>query len=214
MPGFLVDELKEYVAMLYDPKPDDRIFKITKSNLSKVFHNLSEEAGLDRITVHGLRHSHVSLLINKKYDIFEVSKRIGHKSIKTTQDIYGHLFDEVQRTIANDLDYMSEKRVDNHNRFRSLTVAFRASPEENEQINVAVSLSGLSKQDYIISKLLDRTIHVQGNCKVHRAVYDRLSEVLAELQRIQSGDQVNDELLDNISLITNLVDHLYIKTNL
>lgn len=104
MPGFLVDELKEYVAMLYDPKPDDRIFKITKSNLSKVFHNLSEEAGLDRITVHGLRHSHVSLLISKKYDIFEVSKRIGHKSIKTTQDIYGHLFDEVQRTIANDLD--------------------------------------------------------------------------------------------------------------
>ena len=104
MPGFLVDELKEYVAMLYDPKPDDRIFKITKSNLSKVFHKLSEEAGLDRITVHGLRHSHVSLLISKKYDIFEVSKRIGHKSIKTTQDIYGHLFDEVQRTIANDLD--------------------------------------------------------------------------------------------------------------
>ena len=45
-----------------------------------------------------------SLLISKKYDIFEVSKRIGHKSIKTTQDIYGHLFDEVQRTIANDLD--------------------------------------------------------------------------------------------------------------
>ena len=104
MPGFLVDELKEYVGMLYDPKPEDRIFKVTKSNLSKVFHKLSEEAGLERITVHGLRHSHVSLLISKKYDIFEVSKRIGHKSIKTTQDIYGHLFDEVQRTIANDLD--------------------------------------------------------------------------------------------------------------
>ncbi|MGI5878241.1 MAG: plasmid mobilization protein [Christensenellales bacterium] len=108
---------------------------------------------------------------------------------------------------------MSEKRVDNHNRFRSLTVAFRASPEENEQINVAVSLSGLSKQDYIISKLLDRTIHVQGNCKVHRAVYDRLTEVLTELQRIQDGSQIGDELMDNISLIANLVDRLYIKTN-
>ena len=42
--------------------------------------------------------------ISKKYDIFEVSKRIGHKSIKTTQDIYGHLFDDVQKTIADDLD--------------------------------------------------------------------------------------------------------------
>ncbi len=43
-------------------------------------------------------------LISKKYDIFEVSKRIGHKSVKTTQDIYGHLFDDVQKSIANDLD--------------------------------------------------------------------------------------------------------------
>ena len=66
--------------------------------------SLITEAGLKCITVHGLRHSHVSLLISKKYDIFEVSKRIGHKSIKTTQDIYGHLFDDVQKSIANDLD--------------------------------------------------------------------------------------------------------------
>ena len=42
--------------------------------------------------------------ISKKYDIFEVSKRIGHKSVKTTQDIYGHLFDDVQKSIANDLN--------------------------------------------------------------------------------------------------------------
>lgn len=109
---------------------------------------------------------------------------------------------------------MSEKKRDDHNRFRSLTVAFRASPKENEQINVEVSLSGLSKQDYIISKLLDRTIQVQGNCKVHRAVYDRLTEVLKELQRIQAGEQVDDELMDNIRLIANLIDSLYIKTNL
>jgi integrase len=104
MPSFLCDELREYIAMLYCPEPEQRIFPITKSNLSKQFHNFAEEAGLKRITVHGLRHSHVSLLISKKYDIFEVSKRIGHKSIKTTQDIYGHLFDGVQRAIANDLD--------------------------------------------------------------------------------------------------------------
>lgn len=104
MPGFLCDELKEYIDMLYRPEPEQRIFPITKSNLLKQFHGFTEQAGLKRITVHGLRHSHVSLLISKKYDIFEVSKRIGHKSIKTTQDIYGHLFDGVQRAIANDLD--------------------------------------------------------------------------------------------------------------
>lgn len=84
---------------------------------------------------------------------------------------------------------MSEKKRDDYNRFCCLTVAFSASPEENEQINIAVSLTGLTKREYIISKLLDRTINVQGNCKVHRAVYDRLTEVLKELQRIQAGEQ-------------------------
>lgn len=104
MPAFLCDELREYIDMLYEPEADQRVFQITKGTLTRHFQILTQEAGLKKITVHGLRHSHVSLLISKKYDIFEVSKRIGHKSVKTTQDIYGHLFDEVQKTIANDLD--------------------------------------------------------------------------------------------------------------
>ena len=75
---------------------------------------------------------------------------------------------------------MSAKNNDNHNRFRSRTIAFRVSPEEDERINIAVSLSGMTKQDYITYKLLDRTINVKASCKVHRAVYDRLTEVLEQ----------------------------------
>ena len=104
MPAFLCDELREYLDTLYEPEQDQRIFMIPKSTLTRVFHTAANEAGLKRITIHGLRHSHVSLLIKNKYDIFEVSKRIGHKSVKTTQDIYGHLFDDVQKSISNDLD--------------------------------------------------------------------------------------------------------------
>ena len=106
MPDFLCDELREYIATLYNPGDDTRIFFVSKSNLIKFFQIAIEEAGVKRITIHGLRHSHVSLLISKKYDIFEISKRIGHKSVKTTQDTYGHLFDEVQRSIANTLDQL------------------------------------------------------------------------------------------------------------
>ena len=110
MPAFLCDELKEYIAMLYEPQGSQRIFaELTKSNLTKNFHSIIEKAGLKQITLHGLRHSHVSLLISKKYDIFEVSKRIGHKSVKTTQDIYGHLFDSVQKSIAHDLDQLRRR---------------------------------------------------------------------------------------------------------
>ena len=47
---------------------------------------------------------------------------------------------------------MSAKNNDNHNRFRSQTIAFRVSPEEDKQINIAVSLSGMTKQDYITYK--------------------------------------------------------------
>lgn len=97
-----------------------------------------------------------------------------------------------------------------HNRYRSQTIAFRVSPEEDKQINIAVSLSGMTKQDYITYKLLDRTINIKASCKVHRAVYDRLTEVLEQLKRLNDGREIDDELMDNISLITRLVDGLYI----
>ena len=108
---------------------------------------------------------------------------------------------------------MSKRNQDNHNRFRSKTIAFRVSPEEDEQLNIAVSLTGMTKQDFIISKLLDRTINVQANCKVHRAVYDRLTEVLELLIRINNASELDDELEDNISLVSGIIDGLYIKSS-
>ena len=44
---------------------------------------------------------------------------------------------------------MSAKNLDRHNRWRNKTVAFRVSPEEDREIETAVRLSGLTKQDYI-----------------------------------------------------------------
>ena len=108
---------------------------------------------------------------------------------------------------------MSAKNRDKHNRFRDRTIGFRVSSEEEHQINTVVELSGMTKQDYIVAKLLDRTIYVQGNCKIHRAVYDKLNEVLGELQRIGSGETVCDELMSNIELIAEIVDKLYVKTS-
>ena len=61
---------------------------------------------------------------------------------------------------------MSEKRLDAKNRWRNVVVAFRMSPEEAQELNVKVSLSGLSKQDYIIQCLLKHEIRVVGGMKV------------------------------------------------
>ena len=96
---------------------------------------------------------------------------------------------------------MSIKNKDKKNRFRSKTVAFRVSPEEWEQIEIAVSLSGLAKQDYIMSRLSNRDIVVHGNPRVYKALRNQLSSVLEALQRISDGI-IDSELLETISLIT------------
>ena len=61
---------------------------------------------------------------------------------------------------------MSARNLDKHNRFRCITVGFRVSPEEHEHINKAVTMSGLSKQEYCYRRCLERDIVVQGNPKV------------------------------------------------
>ena len=101
---------------------------------------------------------------------------------------------------------MSAKNLDNHNRWRNKTVAFRVSQEESEQIDAAVRLSGLTKQDYIIKRLLCRDIVVQGNPRVYKALRDQLAAVLGELGRIEAGGGVDDELLATIRLITVTLD--------
>lgn len=96
---------------------------------------------------------------------------------------------------------MSAKNRDNKNRWRSKTVAFRVSPEEDEQIETAVRLSGLTKQDYITRRLMCRDVVVQGNPRVYKALRDQLATLLDELRRIEAGNGVDDELLDNIESI-------------
>ena len=101
---------------------------------------------------------------------------------------------------------MSAKNLDNHNRWRNKTVAFRVSPEEDEQLEIAVRLSGLTKQDYITRRLLNRDIVVQGNPRVYKALRGQLAAVLGELRRMEAGVGVDDELLATIRLITVTLD--------
>lgn len=89
---------------------------------------------------------------------------------------------------------MSRKNRDEHNRWRNKTVAFRVSPEEDEQIEIAVKLTGLTKQDYITRRLLCRDVVVQGNPRVYKALRDQLAAVLEQLQRIEAGAGVEDDL--------------------
>ena len=100
---------------------------------------------------------------------------------------------------------MSAKNMDHQGRWRSLTVAFRVSPEEDALIESAVRVSGLTKQDYITRKLTDRSVIVQGNPKVYRGLLLEMSSLLEELKRINSGDTVNEDILARIDLIVSIM---------
>ena len=97
---------------------------------------------------------------------------------------------------------MSLKAYDSGGRWRNKTVAFRMSPQEDKQLEKAVALSGLTKQDYIIRRLQNKDIVVVGNPRVFKALRNQLVAVLEDLQRIESGGQVDDGLLETIQLIT------------
>ena len=103
---------------------------------------------------------------------------------------------------------MSLKNRDEHIRWRNKTVAFRVSPEEDKQIETYVRLSGLTKQDYITRRLTHRDIVVQGNPRVFKALRNQLADVLSELQRIEAGGDVNDELFDLIEMIADILGGL------
>jgi len=83
---------------------------------------------------------------------------------------------------------MSEKRLDKKNRWRNVVVAFRMSPEEADELNTQVALSGLSKQDYIIQCLLKHEVRVVGGRLVAHRVKQELMQVLSELGCLEKED--------------------------
>ena len=104
LPDFLCDELKDYMQLVYEPKEGcNRLFPITKSMLTRALQRGTQKAGLPKIRVHDLRHSHCSLLIEMGYSAVAIADRLGHESIHITYR-YAHLFPSVQKNMAKDLN--------------------------------------------------------------------------------------------------------------
>lgn len=105
IPDFLVEELKDYIKTLDNLKDDDRIFPVSKGYVEHEMKRGCKAAGLKRIRVHDLRHSHVSLLINLGFSAVSIAERTGHKSIDITYR-YSHMFPTVQSDMASMLNNM------------------------------------------------------------------------------------------------------------
>lgn len=104
MPQFLCEEMQDYIGMLYGYKKKDRIFPISKNYLHREMDRGSRAAGVKRIRIHDLRHSHISLLIDMGFSAVAIADRVGHESIEITYR-YAHLFPSKQTEMAKKLEY-------------------------------------------------------------------------------------------------------------
>ena len=94
-----------------------------------------------------------------------------------------------------------EKKLDAKGRWRNKTTSFMMSPEEREDLDTRVKLSGLTKQEYMVRRLLEHDVVVQPSSRIFKALRDQMTEILTELRRIENGANVDDELLATIKIV-------------
>lgn len=120
LPAFLVDEVSQHPrdevapASLLFPAPQGGPLRFSAFR-QRVWKPAVEKAGLEWCTPHSLRHSQVALLIEAGEDPYIISKRLGHSSIRTMYDVYGHLLPSADEAAAEKLDAISRnKRATSH----------------------------------------------------------------------------------------------------
>ena len=114
IPKFLQGEIKEYLDRQYELAPDERIFPITDRAVQKKMKQKTEETNLNPIRVHDLRHSHIALLIEKGLQPLVIAQRVGHDSVNTTMNIYGHLYPNKQKEVADLLNAEATGELENN----------------------------------------------------------------------------------------------------
>ena len=110
MPDFLAIEMEDFIKSIYGIKMNDRIFTISKSYLHHEMDRGAKLARVKRIQIHGLRHSHISLLINLGFSALAIGERVGHEAVDITYH-YAHLFPTVQTDMAAQLETEREALV-------------------------------------------------------------------------------------------------------
>ena len=102
---------------------------------------------------------------------------------------------------------MSEKVKDEKNRWRNKTIAFRLSPEENEELEKRYRLLGYrTKQDYLIDSVLKNKVIAMGNMQMIYQFKRSLEEILSELQRIDKSEEMGEELMTPIRTILEIME--------
>ena len=109
LPNFLCEELAEYISHIYDAKPKTRLFPYTKSFFHHEIERGCKKSGVKKISLHEIRHSHITYCLAHGFSANEVADRVGHESIRITYN-YAHLYQSKARAIANMFDESRKER--------------------------------------------------------------------------------------------------------
>lgn len=108
---------------------------------------------------------------------------------------------------------MSLKNVDKRNRWRNKTVAFRMSPEEAEILDDYVRASGLNKQDYLISRVLQKDVYIKGNTRVYKGLKQDLEKLYQKLDGLEKTSDVSDDYLNVLEFVSVILYGMEVETD-
>ncbi|WP_316269572.1 site-specific integrase [Claveliimonas bilis] len=89
----------QYSTLVKNLPEDEPIFvkgRVYNSTVNGILSRHCKQVNIPEITVHGLRHTHASLLLFAGVSIASVAQRLGHSSITTTQKTYLHIIHELE----------------------------------------------------------------------------------------------------------------------
>ncbi|MBI9011248.1 MAG: site-specific integrase [Clostridiales bacterium] len=115
LPDFLVEDIEWLIKQFYDFNDSDRIFDFTKSHLNTQMKRGSKIAGVKKIRVHDIRHSHASLLVELGFSPLLIAERLGHEKVQTTMETYSHLYPNKQNEVTAKLQELVEESYRNMN---------------------------------------------------------------------------------------------------
>jgi integrase len=111
IPPFLCSIVQTYMNSIYGLHKHDRLFPITKHSILRYLHNGSQKAGVKKIRVHDLRHSHASFLVDQGFSPLVIKERLGHENIETTLNTYSHLYPSQQTKLLDGMEKLGKISV-------------------------------------------------------------------------------------------------------
>lgn len=96
----------------------------------------------------------------------------------------------------------------NERRKRNKTIAFRTTSEENDVITLLAEAAGMTKQEYIMSKLTDTTVVIKPSTRTIKALKKELAKTYSELERLHKASDMSEELEQRLSLLLDIVQGL------